>query len=95
VKIEFNPEALAEYKDAAQYYASRQENLELRFIAAVEAVLDRIQQNPESGRIFEADIRRRLTRVFPYAILYSIDPAICSSLPSCTAIANRATGIIV
>jgi toxin ParE1/3/4 len=74
VNFEFHPEALAEFKDAAQYYADRQENLELRFIAAVEAVLYRIQQNPEWARIFEDDIRRSLTHVFPYAMLYSIEP---------------------
>jgi hypothetical protein len=48
VRIEFHPEVLAEFQDAAQYYAGRQENLELRFIAAVGAVLDRIRQNPKS-----------------------------------------------
>ena len=74
MRIEFHPYALAEFQDAAQYYAGRQENLELRFIAAVEAVLDRIRQNPEWARIFEDDIRRSLTRVFPYAVLYSIEP---------------------
>jgi exonuclease VII small subunit len=42
VSIEFHPEALAEFQDAAQYYAGCQENLEQRFIAAVETVLDRI-----------------------------------------------------
>jgi plasmid stabilization system protein ParE len=46
VRLEFHPEALAEYEDAAQYYASRQEDLENRFIAAIEAVLDQIEQNP-------------------------------------------------
>lgn len=74
MRIEFHPEALAEFKEAAQYYADCQENLELRFIAAGEAVLSRIQQNPEWARIFEDDIRRSLTHVFPYAVLYSIEP---------------------
>jgi len=74
VRIEFHPEALAEFQDAAQYYADCQENLELRFIAAVETVLNRIRQNPEWARIFEDDIRRSLTHIFPYAVLYSIEP---------------------
>ncbi len=74
MRIALHPEALAEFKDAAQYYAGCQENLELRFIAAVEAVLDRIQQNPEWARIFEDNIRRSLTHVFPCAVLYSIEP---------------------
>lgn len=74
MRIEFHPEALAEFKEAAQYYAGCQQHLKLRFIAAVEVVLSRIQQNPEWARIFEDDIRRSLTHVFPYAVLYSIEP---------------------
>jgi plasmid stabilization system protein ParE len=73
VKLEFHPEALAEFKEAALYYSGRRRELELRYIAAVEATLQRIKQNPQRGRIFEADIRCSLTRVFPYVILYSIE----------------------
>lgn len=74
MSLEFHPEALAEFRDAAQYYAGCQEGLEVRFISAVEVVLKRIQQNPQWGKIFEEEIRWSLTRVFPYAILYSIEP---------------------
>ena len=63
MRIEFHPEALAEFEDAARYYAGRQENLELRFIASIESVFDRILKNPEWGRVFEDDIRRSLTHV--------------------------------
>jgi exonuclease VII small subunit len=31
VRLEFHPEALAEYEDAARYYAGCQEKLEHRF----------------------------------------------------------------
>jgi toxin ParE1/3/4 len=72
--LELHPEALAEYEDAARYYAGCQENLELRFIAAIESVLDRIEQNPQWGRVFEDDIRRGLAHVFPYAVLYTVEP---------------------
>ena len=92
MRIEYHPEALAEFEEAARYYAGCRENLELRFIAAVKSVLDRIQENPQRGRVFEEDIRRSLTRIFPYAILYSIEPDL---LRSCTAIASRVIGTIV
>jgi len=36
MRFEFHPEALSEYEDAAQYYASCQPGLELRFMSAVE-----------------------------------------------------------
>jgi toxin ParE1/3/4 len=74
MKFEFHPEALAEYEDAARYYAECQDGLELRFIAAVEHAVERIIETPERWLVLEDDIRRCLTRVFPYAVLYSIEP---------------------
>jgi plasmid stabilization system protein ParE len=74
VRIEFHPEALAEFEDAARYYANCRDGLELRFIACVEFALSHIQKTPGRWRIFEDDVRRCLTRVFPYAVLYTIEP---------------------
>jgi plasmid stabilization system protein ParE len=73
MRFEFHPEALAEYEDAARYYAGCQEGLELRFIAAVEHVVQQIVEAPERWLVLEDDIRRCLTRVFSYAVLYSIE----------------------
>jgi hypothetical protein len=74
VRIEFHPEALAEFEGAARYYANCQDGLELRFIARVEFALSQIQKTPDHWRIFEEDVRQCLTRVFPYAVLYTIEP---------------------
>jgi len=74
MRYEFHPEAVAEYREAAYYYAGCQDGLEFRFIAAVEHAIGQILEAPERFRIFEEDIRRCLTRVFPYAILYTIEP---------------------
>ena len=74
MKLEFHPEALAEFEDAAKYYATCQDNLELRFIASIEAIFKRILEYPEWNRIIEDDIRFCLAHVFPYAVLYSIEP---------------------
>ena len=73
MRHEFHPDALMEYEEAAQYYAGCQEGLELRFMAAVEHTVQQIIEAPERWRILEEDIRRCLTRVFPYAILYTIE----------------------
>lgn len=70
----FHPEALIEFEDAALYYAQKQPGLELRFIASVEACIRRITQRPSSYPVLEQDIRRCLTRVFPYAVLYTVEP---------------------
>jgi toxin ParE1/3/4 len=49
-------------------------NLAERFIANVEAALESIGQYPRLSAEIEQDIRRKLTRVFPYALLYTIEP---------------------
>ena len=73
MRYEFHPDALAEYEEAAQYYSGCQEGLEFRFIAAVEHAVQQIIEAPERWRILEEDIRRCLTRVFPYAVIYTIE----------------------
>lgn len=73
MRWQFHPEALSEYEEAARYYAGRQAGLELRFIASVEAAVRQITDAPGRWRIVEQDIRRCLTKVFPYAILYTIE----------------------
>ncbi len=73
MRFEFHPDALAEYENATLYYAGCQDGLELRFIAAVEHVIQQIIEAPERWLVLEDDIRRCLTRVFPYAILYSVE----------------------
>lgn len=74
MNYEFHPEALDEYEDAARYYAGCQAGLELRFINCVESALRSVVEAPLRWRCFEEDVRRCLVRVFPYAVLYSVEP---------------------
>ena len=74
MRYEFHPEALAEFEEAARFYAECQDGLEARFIASVESAIRRILQAPNRWRVFEDDLRRCLTPVFPYAVLYTIEP---------------------
>lgn len=74
IRAEFHPDALSEFTAAAQFYAERQPGLELRFIENVEAAIQRICETPRAWRIFDGEIRRCLVRVFPYAVLYSVEP---------------------
>jgi toxin ParE1/3/4 len=73
MRLEFHPEALAEYEDAARYYSECQPGLEMRFITAVEHVIQQIMDAPEVWRILEEDVRWHLTRLFPFAVLYTIE----------------------
>jgi plasmid stabilization system protein ParE len=73
MRYEFHPEALAEYHDATHYFLERQPGLELRFIEEIEHAIHQILESPRQWRVFEDDVRRYLTHVFPYAILYTIE----------------------
>ena len=70
----FHPEALAEFEAAAFHYASISSALAARFIASVETTIGEIVEQPLAGTPLDQDIHRRLTRVFPYAVLYAIEP---------------------
>lgn len=74
MRIEFHPQALAEFEDAARYYDERHSGLGVRFYVSVEAALHRIAESPLQWPILEQDVHRCLTRVFPYAILYTVEP---------------------
>jgi plasmid stabilization system protein ParE len=74
MRYEFHPEALDEYIEAGHYYGERQPGLDLRFIVSVEAAIENILEDPYRWRPFDEDVRRCFTRVFPYAVLYTIEP---------------------
>ena len=74
MRYEFHPEALDEYDEAGHYYARQQPGLDLRFIVCIEEAIELVLKAPYRWRFFEEDVRRCLTRVFPYAILYTIEP---------------------
>ena len=73
MRWEFHPEALAEYHDATRYYAERDPAVALRFIEAVEDAIGRILDAPSAWRILDEDVRRCLTHVFPYGVLYTVE----------------------
>lgn len=73
MKYEFHPEALEEYSEATRWYAERELALAFRFIDAVEDAVARVVESPTRWRVIGEDVRRCLTRVFPYAVLYTIE----------------------
>jgi toxin ParE1/3/4 len=74
MSYEFHPEALEEYNEAAIHYARKEPGLDLSFIVCVENAIGAIIEDPLRYRAFDGDVRRCLTRVFPYGILYTIEP---------------------
>jgi plasmid stabilization system protein ParE len=69
----FHPEAFSEFQSAAVYYEKQQIGLGLRFSSAVQSAVDHIVDSPNAWRVLEDDVRRYLTKVFPYAVLYTIE----------------------
>ncbi|MEG3897017.1 MULTISPECIES: type II toxin-antitoxin system RelE/ParE family toxin [unclassified Microcoleus] len=73
MKYVFHPEALAEYAEAVQYYAEQRSEVAQMFINAIEDAVYRIRESPTRWAIVDEDVRRCLTRKFPYSILYTIE----------------------
>lgn len=69
----FHPAALSEYAEAVQYYGEQRAETAQEFINEIENAVYRIRESPERYAVIDEDIRRCMTRKFPYGILYSIE----------------------
>jgi len=72
--VRFHPEAEAEMIDEAKWYELQQANLGKRFLSTVQDSLNRIEFNPLLFPLIEDDVRRCLTKSFPFAVLFRITP---------------------
>ena len=73
MKYVFHPAALIEYSEAVQYYAQNRTALAQAFIDAVENTMYRIRESPTTWQIIDEDVRRCMTRKFPYGVLYTVE----------------------
>src|SRR5262245_43435727 len=73
MRYDFHPEARLEYREAAAFYEARRPGLGATFTVEVEAAIERILETPDRWRFLDQDVRRCLTRVFPYSTLYTIE----------------------
>jgi toxin ParE1/3/4 len=69
----FHPEALTEYAEAVQYYLEQRVEVAQAFINAIEDAVYRIRESPTRYIVIDEDVRRCMTRKFPYGILYTIE----------------------
>ena len=69
----FHPEALEDYQAAADWYRARSKSLALRFVGAIEDAILKITESPERWRVVDDDVRRCLTSVFPYGVLFTLE----------------------
>lgn len=70
--VRFQPEAIAELEDAHAWYEGRRPGLGFEFAGCVEAVIEAASRNPELYPFVHGDVRRGITRRFPYSVLYAV-----------------------
>jgi len=68
--LEVKEEAKQDIANGMQWYGSKAENLDIRFLRAVEETLFRIQRNPFAFKKVYKKFRQTSVRKFPYVILY-------------------------
>lgn len=68
--VRFHPDAEAEMIEAATYYESQQPSLGRRFLAAVQDAVNRLSAHPHLYPIVDLDVRRCLTKTFPFGVLF-------------------------
>lgn len=67
------PEAEADLENARDWYERQRGGLGAAFLLGIEEVLERIRRTPEINVAVYQDVRRALTRRFPYAVYYRIE----------------------
>jgi plasmid stabilization system protein ParE len=72
--VRFHPDAESEMIEAAAYYEAQQPDLGRRFLASVQDAVNRILLNPRLYPIVELDVRRCLTKTFPFGVLFRERP---------------------
>ncbi len=70
----FHPEAEAELNLSVDYYENCSKGLGVEFAAEVYSTTQRIIENPRAWVVLEDNVRRSLTKRFPYGVLYTIEP---------------------
>jgi len=71
--VVFTPIAQTELVDAQEWYESESPGLGRRFRAAVDAVVERMGDNPRQFPVVHKNFRALLRR-FPYALMFVIEP---------------------
>jgi plasmid stabilization system protein ParE len=72
--VGFHPDAESEMIHAAAYYETQQPGLGRRFLASVQDAVNRILLNPHLFPFVELDVRRCLTKTFPFGVLFRERP---------------------
>jgi len=72
--VRFHSDAESEMVAAAAYYEAQQPDLGRRFLTAVQDAVNRVAVNPNLFPSVDLDVRRCLTKTFPFGILFRDRP---------------------
>jgi toxin ParE1/3/4 len=70
--VRFHPEAESEMIEAAAWYENQQTGLGKRFLTCVQDALNRVDLDPALYPLVDSDVRRCLTKTFPFGVLFQI-----------------------
>ncbi len=73
-KLQLEPEAEAEFLEAAAWYTARSPGLGIAFRDAVSAILESIEEIPQGFPVALRDIRKARVQRFPYVVYYVVLP---------------------
>jgi toxin ParE1/3/4 len=74
-EVSYHRLAELELNEAAAYYELEKPGLGARFLTEDDCrCIESLVKHPQAGAIILGDVRRRLVRRFPYAVLYIIKP---------------------
>lgn len=68
--VSFNRLATNDYREAREYYAARSPEVAARFVAAVDAAINRISEAPESLPVISGKYRRVRVEKFRYVLVF-------------------------
>lgn len=72
VRASYHRLAEEELAEAAGYYDQKSSGLGRAFVEEIEDCIAAILEQPSAGRQLVGEVRRRLMRRFPYAVVYRI-----------------------
>jgi plasmid stabilization system protein ParE len=75
-KIIFSKDALADIKEAKEWYNQQQKGLGKRLVADVKTVVNDIKLNPFYASIKYQNIRTASCKTFPYAVHYELNESL-------------------
>jgi toxin ParE1/3/4 len=69
-RVRFHPEARRQAKDSALWYEHRSPGLGDRFQTEVEAAVDAIRANPDTGFVVVPPFQMKTVKGFPYGVVF-------------------------